>query len=155
MAFLPKRLQSKFDSKLYDSKPQLNPTEALDAIEKALTDCKKLLVAIKNSNDLDGRIAFLPQKTEEAIQNAFESLSHLATIKQQVAELVAQNTTLIESLEEIVEPVAAMQRRCAALGDGRVIDGMMAIALANDPNNLKIIAKKALSNVTPPAAEGG
>ena len=132
-----------------------NPTQALDAIEKALTDCKKLLVAIKNSNDLDGRIAFLPQKTEEAIQNAFDALAHLATLRQQVAELVAQNTTLIESLEEIVEPVAAMQRRCAVLGDGTVIDGMMAIALANDPNNLKIIAKKALSNVTPPAADGG
>lgn len=66
-----------------------NPTQALDAIEKALTDCKKLLVAIKNSNDLDGRIAFLPQKTEEAIQNAFDALAHLATLKQQVAELVA------------------------------------------------------------------
>ena len=66
-----------------------NPTQALDAIEQALTDGKKLLVAIKNSNDLDGRIAFLPQKTEETIQNVFEALAHIATLKQQVAELVA------------------------------------------------------------------
>jgi hypothetical protein len=71
----------------------INPAEALDAVEQALGGCKKLLVAIKNSNDLDGRIAFLPQKTEETIQNAFEALAHIATLRQQVAELVAFRET--------------------------------------------------------------
>ena len=76
MAFLPKRLQSKFDSKLYDSKPQLNPTEALDAIERLVYD-----IAYKRSVGSDDY--------QKAVLRAEEALTHLATIKQQVAELVA------------------------------------------------------------------
>lgn len=59
--------------------------------------------------------------------------------------LEVENARLRGALYEITEPIEAMQKRCQALGGGCVIDGHMAIQLANDPNNLKIIAKKALS----------
>ncbi len=51
-----------------------------------------------------------------------------------------------EALEEIVNPIAAMQRRAEA--EGAKIDGIMANVLARDPEYLKGIARAAL------AAEG-
>ena len=96
----------------------INPAEALDAVEQALGGCKKLLVAIKNSNDLDGRIAFLPQKTEETIQNAFEALAHIATLRQQVAELVAFRP-ITELTRDIKNEVIFI---CRIGGDGPIQD---------------------------------
>lgn len=49
---------------------------------------------------------------------------------------------LREALEEIVAPIAAMQKRAA--DEDRRIDGMMANALARDPEYLRGIARKAL-----------
>lgn len=86
MAFLPKRLQSKFDSKLYDSKPQLNPTETLDAIEQAL---QTVLSRYGNERHFgSGRQADEINK-EHTVKLGFETLAHLATLRQQVADLVA------------------------------------------------------------------
>lgn len=102
MAFLPKRLQSKFDSKLYDSKPQLNPTEALDAIEKAL---QTVLSRYGNERHFgSGRQADEINK-EHTVKLGFETLAHLATLRQQVADLVAMTTNqpTDEKLDDLVE----------------------------------------------------
>ncbi len=87
MAFLPKRLQSKFDSKLYDSKPQLNPTETLDAIEQAL----RFYTTLVPSRDIvaDTEPCCGPMDGAEFGNRARNGLTHLATLKQQVADLVA------------------------------------------------------------------
>ena len=48
-----------------------------------------------------------------------------------------------EALEEIVNPIAAMQRKAEA--EGAKIDGMMANALSRNPEYLKGIASAALA----------
>ena len=108
-----------------------NPTQALDAIEQALTDGKKLLVAIKNSNDLDGRIAFLPQKTEETIQNVFEALAHIATLKQQVAELekvFKAGQALSKKAFVMTKPVYAVHFRDCVNEERELYEAVVAIS---------------------------
>lgn len=56
------------------------------------------------------------------------------------------NETLREALEEIANPILAMQLRAKA--EGYKLDGMIASMLAKDPEYLKGIARAALSKDT-------
>jgi hypothetical protein len=53
---------------------------------------------------------------------------------------------LTAALEEIANPIAAMQRRAAQ--EGHALNGPAAIALSDDPAHLKSIARAALSKAS-------
>lgn len=63
-----------------------NPTEALDAIEQAL---QELLLEYGEARHFDSGRTLDEINKERVIKHGFAGLTHLTTLKQQVAELVA------------------------------------------------------------------
>ena len=75
----------------------------------------------------------------EALNDPRCDLTH--TMAELVAELRAELAACRAILEKIADPVRAMQRE---LPDGARLNGAMAVALSNDPNYLKGLAKAGL-----------
>jgi hypothetical protein len=67
-----------------------------------------------------------------------------ASLQGQLDEKDAEIAKLRVALEEIAQPIAFIRKN---LKEGEALNGSMAIALANDPNYLKGIAKAALRDV--------
>lgn len=68
------------------------------------------------------------------------------------ASLTSELDQLREAMEEIVNPVEFMRRRSDA--SSSKLDGLMAIALAKDPEYLRAIARSALATMKEGSANG-
>lgn len=69
----------------------------------------------------------------------------------EITRLQAEVDRLREALEEIADPISAMQTHAEVQGVG--LDGMMANILAKDPEYLKAIARAALTAILPDLRE--
>ena len=103
-----------------------NPTEALDAIEQAL---QELLLEYGEARHFDSGRTLDEINKERVIKHGFAGLTHLTTLKQQVAELVAfreVSTAKIAQLKRFASHKPG--RESSFLGGERKIQQVLAFA---------------------------
>ena len=102
-------------------------TEAWDAIHQESTEAAK---------------AYYAQQTRHRAQLMAAEEAGYERGLADAATALSEAERMREALVEIANPIAKMQEQAEA--EGARLDGMMAQAIANDPNHLKSIARAAI-----------